>query len=488
MWQVPTPTYHWECSKCPKPDSVKGKSTADRHHSAPISKKKSSLTISVVEDNLPQKKSKDKQSKKKGSFNSDRSEEDTDSDNLPLTICFSQSSKVTVPPNHPSSNIDKTDFDLSGVDIDLSEFAGAQIEVDDLTDMLVDAVASDVLPLVPVSEQPHSIDVDLLDSDGEQETILEQTVASTTEPQDCQPVLVSKKREASTEGKPSASGSQKSSLPCSSAIFSPSLMLNGKAVTVEDSAWREPTVEFMMTQHTTLPKDVAALKEMTDRNLKSSFFCLLSQLKDVGGEIIGGDDTKDSDIKSLKANRDRLIKDNELLKVSAEEGQRYKKLKHDFEQFKEQTAKSRKFYEDQLGELQLKVYQTKKKNINLEAEKLAYSTQIDEAKSTILSLTARSELAESRISTLDAELLQLRTDNKPLSFAHDCAVKGVNEKLLSLEAAIRQKDADCEAWYKDMNAKSKVAVAEQVKAKVAAFMKSIQSKSSVSPAPPPPTL
>ncbi|KAF5185530.1 hypothetical protein FRX31_024883, partial [Thalictrum thalictroides] len=272
---------------------------------------------------------------------------------------------------------------------------------------IADIVPSDILPLV-----------NLIDSEDEPNVLLEQTVVPGAKPQDC----LFKKRKTCLEDKSSASSSLKIS-----AIFSPSLMLDGRAVTMDDSAWRDHA------------------------------------------------STKVSDLKSLEATRDQLIKDNELLKVSAEEAQRcYKELNHDFEQFKVQTANSRKSYEDQLADLQLKASQTAKNNIDLEAEKLSYSTQIDEAKSTILSLTAR----------YDGELLQLRTDSKQLSFAQECAVKGMNEKLLSLEAAIKQKDADCEAWYKDMDAKSKAAVAEQVRVKVAAFMKSVQSKSLASLAPP----
>ncbi|KAF5183468.1 hypothetical protein FRX31_026945 [Thalictrum thalictroides] len=110
-------------------------------------------------------------------------------------------------------------------------------------------------------------------------------------------------------------------------------MLNRRAVTTEDSTWRDLVVAFMVTQHTTLPNDIVALKEMTDRNLKSSFFCLLSQLIDVGGKIIGRDDTKDSYLKKLKAHRDQLVTDNEMLKVVVQENEQSKKLRHDFEQF-----------------------------------------------------------------------------------------------------------------------------------------------------------
>ncbi|KAF5204754.1 hypothetical protein FRX31_005659 [Thalictrum thalictroides] len=257
---------------------------------------------------------------------------------------------------------------------------------------------------------------------------------------------------------------------------------------MEYLTWSDLVVAFMMTQHTTLPNDVAALKEMTDRNLKSNFFCLLTQLKDVGGEIICRDDTKDCDLKKLKTHRDQLVKDNEMLEVGAQESEQHKKLKHDFQQFKEETAILKKKYEGQLVELQLKLHETEKKNIFVEAEKLALSTRVKQANCNVISLTARFKMAESKVSALDAELTKFRTENKTLTFAHDCVVKGMKEKLLQLETSITKKDKECEVWYRDTEAKSKVAVAEQVKAKVAGFMKTLQSKPSVSPSPPPPNL
>ncbi|KAF5176415.1 hypothetical protein FRX31_033998 [Thalictrum thalictroides] len=70
-------------------------------------------------------------------------------------------------------------------------------------------------------------------------------------------------------------------------------------------------------------------------------------------------------------------------------------------------------------------------------------------------------------------------------------MKAMRENLSKLEAAIQEKDNECKAWYKDMEAKSIDVVAEKVKSEVAAFIRSrtvprkVSESMSPSPSPSP---
>ncbi|KAF5177269.1 hypothetical protein FRX31_033144, partial [Thalictrum thalictroides] len=85
---------------------------------------------------------------------------------------------------------------------------------------------------------------------------------------------------------------------------------------------------------------------------------------------------------------------------------------------------------------------------------------------------ARAVTAEAKNVTLEAEITKLKGDHHTENFAHDCAMKAMREKLPKLETAIQEKDNECKAWYKDMEAKSIAAVAEKVNSEVAAFIRS----------------
>ncbi|KAF5189147.1 hypothetical protein FRX31_021266, partial [Thalictrum thalictroides] len=63
-------------------------------------------------------------------------------------------------------------------------------------------------------------------------------------------------------------------------IFSPSFIVDDRRVTIEDSAWNDPPIAYMMTQHTTLPNDRKVMKNMSDQDLKAHLICLTAQIKD----------------------------------------------------------------------------------------------------------------------------------------------------------------------------------------------------------------
>ncbi|KAF5198439.1 hypothetical protein FRX31_011976, partial [Thalictrum thalictroides] len=227
-----------------------------------------------------------------------------DSDHQPLSHKLQR-----LRPPTSKSQMDHTDFDLSGVDIYLIQFEGVYIEED-------------------------SLDVPVIHRD-EGKTIVNEMIASQAIQQQTVSMAVTQSvASLSIKGIPSTAATSKKGIPVNAnlnlnqrttsasagcaPIFSPSFRMDGKSVTVSDSTRNGPPV---------------------------------AHIKDFSGELIDRDNTKDAHLKKLKPNRDQLFKEKENLKIAVSQSEINQKFKENFFPLKTEMAKLRKSNEKHLADM-----------------------------------------------------------------------------------------------------------------------------------------
>ncbi|KAF5200594.1 hypothetical protein FRX31_009819, partial [Thalictrum thalictroides] len=439
----------------------------------------------------------------------------------------------------PPSNMDKSSFDLTGVEveIDLSSFNDVFMENnvvlnDPLTDMVSlqpnsASLINDIPPPSSSKEQATKAikETTVLPEESRKRkssyseneilpptstsALGHQNLASSSDPTD-------KSAEAQGQGNPvnckfddslnvgvtSKPAPPRSTMPMSSSapLFIPALSVHGRNVTVADSAWRDPAIAFAMTQKTTLPRDEQSLKGFSNKSLKSHQFCLLAELKDVCGEIIFRDysreaeiNKKDEAIHRLKQRRDELVKEKDRLKFVIDNNDVVSKLKRDYHKLKTETAEQQKIHEGQVNEMKAKILQAEYRAKHSEEAKLFMAVKVSEVEAKldaanleIKRLTTNLQSAENKITSVEAENIRITADLQRQQEAHISTVHEMQEKLDQLEAAITEKDKACTIWYKEMTEKSKVAVAEEVAKRFSEYVNKLPRKVVVPPPSPPP--
>ncbi|KAF5181253.1 hypothetical protein FRX31_029160, partial [Thalictrum thalictroides] len=122
-------------------------------------------------------------------------------------------------------------------------------------------------------------------------------------------------------------------------------------------------------------------------------------------------------------------------------------------------ASMKQSHETQLADMRTMIAQAENRAQDSEADAGSLRLELTETKNELVAAKAKNVM-------LDSEISKLKGDHRTESFAHECAMKAMKDQLGQLEAAIKEKDDACAAWYKDMEAKSALAIEERVHAEI----------------------